>query len=37
MREMRMFVFKETIMDTFLKTVSAFSNYDRRRDSFWCG
>lgn len=28
MREMRMLEFKETITNTFLKTVSAFSNYD---------
>ena len=28
MRETRMLVFKETITNTFLKTVSAFSNYD---------
>ena len=28
MRETRIVEFKETITDTFLKTVSAFSNYD---------
>ena len=28
MRETRILEFKETIMNTFLKTVSAFSNYD---------
>ena len=28
MRETRMLEFKETITNTFLKTVSAFSNYD---------
>lgn len=28
MRKTRMLVFKETITNTFLKTVSAFSNYD---------
>ena len=28
MRETRILVFKETVMNTFLKTVSAFSNYD---------
>ncbi len=28
MRETRILEFKETITNTFLKTVSAFSNYD---------
>ena len=28
MQETRILVFKETITNTFLKTVSAFSNYD---------
>lgn len=28
MRETRILVFKETVTNTFLKTVSAFSNYD---------
>ena len=28
MRETRMLEFKETITNTFLKTVSAFANYD---------
>ena len=34
MRETRILEFKETITNTFLKTVSAFSNYDGGRILF---
>ena len=35
MRETRIVEFKETITNTFLKTVSAFSNYDGGTILFW--
>ena len=35
MRETRTMEFKEMITNTFLKTVSAFSNYDGGDNFFW--